>query len=136
MAGLWVVAVVVTSGFIAVVSACILSLVLYILARGKLRAAGQSGHKLTTVGMTAPFIGLFWLVIVLLIHVRVSNSLAHQDCGLSGDPYVTLPDGYVVGSRNTYDGYLVAPGFTTDTPRAGRGYVRSIVNLDLVDGRF
>ena len=62
--------------------------------------------------------------------------LAHQDCGLSGDPYVTLPNGYVIGSLNTYDGYLKAPGVETDTPVVGLGYVRSIVDLHYADPYF
>ena len=76
------------------------------------------------------------MVIALLMHVQFSNRLAHQDCGLSGDPYVTLPNGYVVGSLNAYDGYLVAPGFKTDVPVVGPGYVRSIVNLHYADPFF
>jgi len=58
--------------------------------------------------------------------------LAHQDCGFSPDPYVTLPNGYVVGSHNTYDAYLRAPGFKTDVPVVGPGYVRSIIDLQTV----
>ncbi len=55
---------------------------------------------------------------------------------MSGDPYVTLPNGYVVGSLNTYNGYLRAPGAQTDVPVAGPGYVRSIISLHLTDGLF
>ena len=55
---------------------------------------------------------------------------------MSGDPYVTLPNGYVLGSHNTYDGYFKAPGFETDVPVAGPGYVRSIIDLRLKDGSF
>ena len=71
-----------------------------------------------------------------LIHVQISNRLAHQDCGLSGDPYVTLPNGYVLGSLNTYSGYIKAPGYETDTPVAGPGYVRSIIDLKFSDPYF
>jgi hypothetical protein len=55
---------------------------------------------------------------------------------LSGDPYVTLPNGYEVGSHNTHDGYIKAPGAKTDVPVSGPGYVRSIINLRLADDRF
>jgi hypothetical protein len=84
----------------------------------------------------APFVGLLWLVAALVIHVQVSNKLAHQDCGFSGDPYVTLPNGYVLGSLNTYDGYIVAPGFKTDTPRTGPGYVRSLIDIQWTGEHF
>jgi hypothetical protein len=80
--------------------------------------------------------GLAWLIVALFIHVQVSNRLAHQDCGLSGDPYVTLPNGYEVGSHNTYDGYIRAPRAQTDVPVAGPGYVRSIISLHLADDKF
>jgi hypothetical protein len=53
-----------------------------------------------------------------------------------GDPYVTLPNGYVLGSHNTYDGYFKAPGFETDVPVAGPGYVRSIMDLELIHDSF
>lgn len=85
----------------------------------------------------APFAGLFWLALALLLHVQISNKLAHQDCGLSGDPYVTLPNGYELGSHNTYDGYIKAPGFQTNGPDvASPGYVRSIVDLQFNTGSF
>jgi hypothetical protein len=81
-------------------------------------------------------LGLLWIAVAFLIHLNISNVLAHQDCGLSGDPYVTLPNGYVLGSHNTYDGYIKAPGYETDVPVAGPGYVRSIVHLEYSDPYF
>ncbi len=85
---------------------------------------------------SAPFLALLWVAVALLVHVSISNRLAHQDCGLSGDPYVTLPNGYELGSGNTYDGYIKAPGFETDVPMSGPGYVRSIIDLQLSNGVF
>ena len=84
----------------------------------------------------APFLALLWLIVALVLHVEISNRLAHQDCGFSPDPYVTLPNGYVLGSQNTYDGYIKAPGFEMDVPIAGPGYVRSIIDLQLSNGDF
>jgi hypothetical protein len=55
---------------------------------------------------------------------------------VSGDPYVTLPNGYVLGSANTYDGYFKAPGFETGVPVAGPGYVRGIIDLQYSNGYF
>ena len=81
----------------------------------------------------APFVGLLWLAFVLFLHVKISNNLAHQDFGMSGDPYVTLPNGYRLESGNTYDNRLLAPGFHSDIPIAGPGYVRSIIHLQ-IDG--
>jgi len=49
---------------------------------------------------------------------------------------VTLPDGYILGSLNTYDGYFKALGFETDVPMVGPGYVRSIIDLQLSGGIF
>jgi hypothetical protein len=85
---------------------------------------------------TAPFIGLLWLAFVLFVHVKISNNLAHQDFGMSGDPYVTLPNGYRLESGNTYDNRLVAPGFHSDIPIAGLGYVRSIIHLEIDGDEF
>ena len=129
MAGLWVLTVIATITFCALVAACIVSVILYVAARRRNRKEGRSGRRLTVVNACAPFLGLLWLAVAFLIHVQISNRIAHQDCGLSSDPYVTLPNGYVVGSLNTYDGYFVAPGFKTDLPVMGPGYVRSLIDL-------
>jgi hypothetical protein len=136
MAGFAVVMTIFTYGIIGIFSAAVLSLILFSLARRKLRDEGRTDRGLIVKAAVAPFLGLAWLVVALLIHVQVSNRLAHQDCGLSGDPYVTLPNGYEVGSHNTYDGYIRAPGSQTDVPIAGPGYVRSIINLHLADDKF
>ena len=123
-------------GILGIVSASAMSLVLLSQARRKLRNEGRNDLGFVVKSAGAPFFGLGWLIVALLIHVQVSNRLAHQDCGLSGDPYVTLPNGYEVGSHNTYDGYIRAPGARTDVPVAGPGYVRSIVSLNLADDLF
>lgn len=136
MAGLWVLAVVATFAVIGFVLAFLLSLALFIAARRRERKIGLDGHRLTIVSASAPFLGLVWLFLALLLHVEISNHLARQDCGLSGDPFVTLPNGYIVGSHNTYDGYFVAPGFHTDVPAVGPGYVRSLIDLQFTDPRF
>lgn len=124
-----------TFAFVGLVLASILSVVLYGVAKRRMRR-GVSSRRAAVVGGVAPFLGLLWFAAAFLIHVQISNGFAHQDCGLSGDPYVTLPNGYVLGSLNTYDGYFKAPGYETDTPVAGPGYVRSIINLKFSDPYF
>jgi hypothetical protein len=136
MAGFAVVMTILTYGVIGIVGAVVVSLTLFFLARRKLRDEGRNDRSLMVKAVAAPFLGLAWIVATLLIHVQVSNKLAHQDCGLSGDPYVTLPNGYELGSHNTYDGYIRAPGARTDVAVAGPGYVRSIVSLDLANDVF
>src|ERR1700735_1788239 len=136
MAGFAVVMPILTYGIFALVAAGVSSLCLYRYAKRRVNKEGFSGRRVIVASALAPFLALLWLVISLLIHVGISNRLAHQDCGLSGDPYVTLPNGYGLGSDNTYDGYFKAPGFETDVPVAGPGYVRSIVDLRLSNGIF
>jgi hypothetical protein len=131
MAGFAVVMTILMGAIIGVVGAVVLSVILFFAARRKLRGENRTDRRLLLMCAAAPFLGLAWLVVALLVHVQVSNRLAHQDCGLSGDPYVTLPNGYEVGSLNTYSGYLKAPGAKTDVPVAGPGYVRSIITLHL-----
>src|SRR5215472_19304673 len=125
MAGFAVFMTIVIVGVVGIVIASILSATLYVVGRGRVRR-GVSTRRATVVGAVAPFLGLLWFVVAFIIHVQISNRFAHQDCGLSGDPYLTLPNGYVLGSLNTYSGYIKAPGYETDTPVAGPGYVRSI----------
>jgi hypothetical protein len=136
MAGFAIVMTILTYGFFALLAACITSLCLYFWAKRRLIGEGLPYRRVAVASAVAPFLALLWLVASLIIHVGISNGLAHQDCGFSPDPYVTLPNGYVVGSHNTYDGYLSAPGFKTDVPVEGPGYVRSIIDLQLSNGYF
>lgn len=136
MAGFAVFMTILTYGFFGAVIACLLSLLLYSIAKDRFRDKTGDRSRLALMSERAPFLGLGWLVIALLIHVQISNRLAHQDCGLSGDPYVTLPNGYELGSHNTYDGYIKAPGVETGVPISGPGYVRSIDDLQFNDGKF
>jgi len=136
MAGFAVVMTIFTYGIIGILSAIALSAVLFGLTRKKLRHEDRNDRNLVVMITVSPFLGLAWLILALLIHVQISNKLAHQDCGLSGDPYVTLPNGYELGSHNTYDGYIRAPGAQTDVPVAGPGYVRSIISLHLTGDLF
>lgn len=127
---------VVTYGFFGIAAACICSFILYRIAKRTVSHSEISDSHLPKAAAAAPFLGLLWLIAALLIHVQISNRLAHQDCGLSGDPYVTLPNGFVLGSHNTYDGYVVAPGYQTDVAVTGPGYVRSIIDLQWKNGHF
>ena len=129
MAGMYVFVVIAGCTLCGLLLASVLSVCFYIAAKRRQRLQGSSDHRLKVISACAPFLGLLWLVAALLIHVQISNRLAHQDCGLSGDPFVTLPNGYEVGSHNTYDGYFVAPGYQTDVPAVGLGYVRSLIDL-------
>ena len=135
MAGFAVFATILLYALVALIAASILSVKLYRVAKKRV-SEGLCERKAMAFGAAAPFLGVLWLLIAFLVHVQISNRLAHQDCGLSGDPYVTLPNGYVVGSLNTYSGYFKAPGYETDVPIAGPGYVRSLVDLKFSDPYF
>jgi hypothetical protein len=102
---------------------------LYNRAKKHVRRFGLTWHPYMRESAAAPFAALAWIYVALFIHVWISNTLAHQDCGFSPDPYVTLPNGYVLGSLNTYDGYIVAPGSHTEVPYTGPGYVRGLVDI-------
>src|SRR3954452_6537171 len=110
MAGFAILMTIITVAAVSIFIASILSVVLFIIAGRRVRR-GASSRKAIVIGAVAPFLGLLWFVLAFLIHVQISNKFAHQDCGLSGDPYVTLPNGYVLGSLNTYSGYIKAPGY-------------------------
>jgi hypothetical protein len=135
VAGFAIVMTVLTYSFLGFLSACIASLCLYFYSKRRAREEGRS-RRLVVATALAPFLALLWLVAALLIHVLISNKLAHQDCGFSPDPYVTLPNGYTLGGLNTYSGYVKAPGFETDVSFAGPGYVRGIIDLELSNGYF
>lgn len=98
---------------------------------GRKRSLTGRGSRSGAVAFACtPLFALLWIVVVLIAHILISNGLAHQSVGFSSDPYVTLPNGYRLGSGNTYDGYIVAPGFHTDVPSAGPGYVRGLIDIE------
>ena len=138
MAGFAVFMAFATYAFFGFIAASIASLCLYLFAKRRFRETGGARRRVIIVSLLAPFVAFLWPVAAFVIHVQISNRLAHQDCGLglSPDPFVTLPNGYVLGSHNTYDGYFKAPGFETDTPVVGPGYVRSIIDLKFSNGYF
>jgi hypothetical protein len=136
MVGFAVVMTILMYGFLGLIATSILSLCLCFFAKRRFSKEGNYRQRVAVASALAPFLALLWLVVALLIHIVISNGLAHQDCGFSPDPYVTLPNGYVLGSHNTYDGYIKAPGFETDVPVVGPGYVRSIIDLQLSNGYF
>jgi hypothetical protein len=128
MSGLYYLFVFAFWGVIGLVASIISAILLVNSARRRQKAAW-----IVTVCGVAPFIGFLWLALALFLHMKISNNLANQDFGMSGDPYVTLPNGYRLESGNTYDNRLIAPGFHSDIPIAGPGYVRSIIHLQ-IDG--
>ncbi|HEX3659907.1 MAG TPA: hypothetical protein VHU89_00645 [Acidobacteriaceae bacterium] len=133
MAGFAIFMTIAIVGLVSLVAAGIMSACLYFATK---RKEAVRGRRVVFVSSVAPFLALFWVGVALVIYVMVSNLLAHQSCGFSPDPYVTLPNGYVIGSHNTYDGYFHAPGVETDVPVVGPGYVRSLIDLDFSDPYF
>lgn len=136
MAGFAVVMSFLMWGFILTIVSIVLSIILFGFAKRSFPDSTYAAKRYRTFNAAAPFLALGWLVAALILHTLISNRLAHQSVGYSPDPYVTLPNGYVVGSLNTYSGYVHAPRVTTDIPWIGRGYVRGIIDLEFRDGRF
>ena len=123
-------------GFLLFCVAAVCSAALYVRAKRTCPGVDANARQFRAESAAAPFVGLLWIVVALILHTLISNRLAHQSVGFSPDPYVTLPNGYVVGSLNTYDGYVHAPGFSLDFPWVGPGYVRGLIDLTFDDGRF
>ncbi len=124
MAGFAIAVTIAIYGIIALIGTAILTHILRVRAANRDRD-GTRGRGAMIVATWAPLAALLWVVVAFRIHLEISNRIAHQDSGLSADPYVTLPNGYVLGSYNTYDGYIVAPGHAMGEPIAGPGYVRT-----------
>jgi len=101
MAGFAVVMTFLTWGFILTIGSIILSIVLFRLAKRSFPDPTYAAKRYRTLNVAAPFLALGWLVATLILYTFISNILAHQSVGYSPDPYVTLPNGYVVGSLNT-----------------------------------
>jgi hypothetical protein len=136
-AGFAVVMTFLSFGVVGLVGASVASFCLFFYARNRVRLTGRQ-PGVVTLTTVAPFLAFFWLIAAFVLHVLISNNLAHQDCGfgLSPDPWVTLRNGYKLGSHNTYDGYIAAPGVETAQPVVGDGYVRSIITLQWKDPYF
>jgi uncharacterized BrkB/YihY/UPF0761 family membrane protein len=82
MAGFAVFMTIVTYGFLLIVVATIASIVLVMLIRKRFPQGLEGRRAFLNICGFAPFAGLLWLIVALLIHVQISNKLAHQDCGL------------------------------------------------------
>jgi hypothetical protein len=136
MAGFAVVMAFLTWGFILTIVGIVLSITLFRFAKRSFPGPTYAAKRYRSFNAAAPFLALGWLVATLVLHTFISNHLAHQSVGYSPDPYVTLPNGYVVGSLNTYSGYVHAPGVITDVPWVGRGYVRGVIDLEFRDEQF
>ena len=136
MAGFAVVMAFLIWGSLLTIAGIVLSIGLFRFARRSFPESTGPAKRYRIFNAVAPFLALGWLVATLILHTFISNHLAHQSVGYSPDPYVTLPNGYVIGSLNTYSGYVRAPGMPTDIPWIGRGYVRGIIDLEFRDGRF
>lgn len=137
MAGFAVIMTFLFFGVVGIAGASIASCCLFFYTRNRVRLNGQR-PGVVVISTVAPFLAFFWLIAAFVLHVMISNNLAHQDCGfgLSPDPWVMLPNGYELGSHNTYDGYISAPGVETAQPVIGDGYVRSIIKLKWRDPYF
>lgn len=125
-----------TWGLVLLGIAVVLSVTLYFRTKRSYPETSLATVRLRVASAAAPFLGLLWIVVSLVLHTIISNTIAHQSVGFSPDPYVTLPNGYVVGSLNTYSGYVRAPGASTDIPWVGPGYVRGLIDLTYDNGRF
>jgi len=136
MAGFAIVMEFLTGATVLLIAALIAGLVLRFYASRAVPGKSWKARKYRRELIAAPFAAILWVVPCLMAYTWISNHVAHQSVSFSPDPYVTLPNGYVVGSMNTYDGYVHAPGMNTDVPWTGPGYVRGIIDLDYVDGRF
>ena len=138
MAGFAVFMAMFTFAVLGMIAATVASLALRFAANRRLKTEAAYQRGLVRELSLAPFAGLLWIALAFVLHVEISNHLAHQDCGLglSPDPFVRLPNGYTLGSLNTYSGYIVAPGFSTDVPMHGPGYVRSLMTLRLSNDVF
>jgi len=136
MAGFAIVMEFLSWGFFLSVFALISSILLYRRAKHLSPDKSRSARLFRIGSAASPFLGLLWIVVALILYTAISNKLAHQSVGFSPDPYVTLPNGYVLGSLNTYDGYIRAPQAKTNVPWTGPGYVRSVIDIELQDGRF
>jgi hypothetical protein len=136
MAGFAVVMTFLFWGFMLSVVALLASILLYRNAKRISPQSTRDAYRYRYNRAAAPFLAILWIAIALILHTIISNKLGHQSVGFSPDPYVTLPNGYVVGSLNTYSGYVHAPGVQTDIPWVGTGYVRGIIDLSYNEESF
>lgn len=61
-------------GIIGILGTCALSIVLFFLTRKKLRHEVRNDRSLVVKRTVAPFLGLAWPIVALLIHVQISNN--------------------------------------------------------------
>ena len=66
-----------TWGVILLAVACVLSMTLYLRARGKHPENNPATQQFRVVSAAAPFASLLWIIVALNLHTILSNRLAH-----------------------------------------------------------
>jgi hypothetical protein len=76
MAGFAVFMTIAIFGLLTLTAACVTSLCLYLYLRRRIAPDVEGRRKALTLTSLAPFAGVCWLVLVLVLHVEISNRVA------------------------------------------------------------
>src|SRR5882724_5729339 len=122
-------------GTIGLGLAVITSIALVLLAKRRLsRHVTPSAQRrvfLWTSGLT-PFIVLAWIVTVFILYSVVNESVFHRDNGMSTDPHTPLPNGYIIGSVDYHEGYILTPGHQmSGFPHNDLDCIAQVLNLQV-----
>ena len=87
----------------------------------------------------APLAAVLWVWVCFVGYSYVNRTIFHQDDGLTDDPYVTLPDNFVIGKQVDYCwGYIAGSGqqthgFDKCHSPDGRGLVSGVTEVQIAD---
>jgi hypothetical protein len=80
----------------------------------------------------APFAGLLWILLVFVAYSYANNSFFHRDNGLSTNPHAPLPNGYIVGSVDYQEGYVLSPGHRMNGfPHNAEDCIAQVLNMQV-----
>lgn len=81
-----------------------------------------------------PFLGLLWVLFSFVVYSYAVGLLFYRDNRLSTNPHTPLPDGFIIGSVDYHNGYIIRPhmtmeGFPHDSPDC----VADVLELQIAD---
>jgi hypothetical protein len=78
----------------------------------------------------APFAGLLWILFVFVLYSYTNDWFFHRDDSMSTNPHAPLPNGYIVGSVDYHEGYILGPGHQmSGFPHNGDDRLAQVLNM-------
>jgi hypothetical protein len=74
------------------------------------------------------------VLLVFIVYSYIVGLVFHRDNRISTNPHAPLPDGYIIGSMDYHNGYIIRPGRTmNDFPKDSPDCVADVLSLQIAE---